>query len=73
MRHIIIGLAMRPWLRPVAHSLTLKGVRSTPVRIVSDGMVIGIFPYGQLRAIFQALADRERSRKFIENWQETGK
>ncbi|MBZ5627280.1 MAG: hypothetical protein LAO06_00260 [Acidobacteriia bacterium] len=57
----------------MAHSLTLKGVRSTPVRIVSDGMVIGIFPYGQLRAIFQALADRERSRKFIENWQETGK
>ena len=49
------------------------GVRSTPTLIINNRMVIGTFPYEQLRAIFQALADQRQPRKFIENWQETGK
>ncbi len=46
------------------------GVRSTPTLIINNRMVIGTFPYEQLRAIFQALADRREPRKFMENWQE---
>ncbi len=46
------------------------GVRSTPTLIINNRMVIGTFPYEQLRAIFQALADRREPRKFLENWQE---
>lgn len=39
--------------------------------ILNNRMVIGTLPYGQLKAIFQALvAQRNRgaSRKFMENW-----
>ncbi len=49
------------------------GIRSTPTLILNDWMVIGTFPYEQLRAIFQALADeheRGEGRKFIESWVE---
>lgn len=49
------------------------GIRSTPTLILNDRMVIGTFPYEQLRAIFQALVDeheRGQGRKFIENWVE---
>jgi protein-disulfide isomerase len=49
------------------------GVRSTPTMIINNRMVIGTFPYEQLRAIFQAVVERKEPRKFIENWQETGK
>ncbi len=47
------------------------GIRSTPTLILNDRMVIGTFPYEQLRAIFQALVDeheRGRERKFIGSW-----
>jgi protein-disulfide isomerase/uncharacterized membrane protein len=46
------------------------GVRSTPTLIINNRMVIGTFPYEQLRAIFQALVDKRENRKFLENWQE---
>jgi uncharacterized membrane protein len=48
------------------------GIRSTPTLIINHRMLIGTFPYEQMRAIFQALVDeKERgSRKFIENWVE---
>jgi uncharacterized membrane protein/predicted DsbA family dithiol-disulfide isomerase len=51
------------------------GVRSTPTMIINNRMVIGTFPYEQLRAIFQALVDRNEQarRKFLENWQDSGK
>jgi hypothetical protein len=46
------------------------GIRSTPTMILNGRMLIGTFPYEQMRAIFQALVDeRERAgSKFIENW-----
>ena len=46
------------------------GIRSTPTMIINNRMVIGTLPYGQLKAIFQALVDeREQGTKtFIENW-----
>ncbi len=46
------------------------GIRSTPTMIINNRMIIGTFPYEQLRAIFQALVDEaERGEgRFIENW-----
>jgi len=47
------------------------GIRSTPTMILNNRMMIGTFPYEQLRAIFQALVDkheREGKRKFMESW-----
>jgi protein-disulfide isomerase len=50
------------------------GIRSTPTMIINNRLVIGTFPYPQLRAIFQALADGEGqvpespAKKFMENW-----
>ncbi len=47
------------------------GVRSTPTMIINNRMVIGTFPYEQLRAIFQALVDEaEGEGKFMESWVE---
>ena len=46
------------------------GVRSTPTLIINNRMVIGTFPYEQLRAIFQALVNKREQRTFMENWQE---
>jgi len=52
------------------------GIRSTPTMIINKRMIIGTFPYEQLRAIFQALVDEYEAttgeRRFIENWMETG-
>jgi hypothetical protein len=39
--------------------------------ILNNRMVIGTLPYGQLKAIFQALVDqrdRGSKRNFMENW-----
>ena len=46
------------------------GIRSTPTMILNNRMIIGTFPYENLRAIFQALVEEHESgsRKFIENW-----
>jgi hypothetical protein len=46
------------------------GIRSTPTMIINNRMVIGTFPYAQLRAIFQALVgeDEGGGRRFLENW-----
>jgi hypothetical protein len=45
------------------------GIRSTPTMIINSRMVIGTFPYGHLKALFQALVDeKEGGRKFLENW-----
>ncbi len=46
------------------------GIRSTPTMIINNRMIIGTLPYGELRAIFQALVDERESgsRRFIENW-----
>jgi protein-disulfide isomerase/uncharacterized membrane protein len=46
------------------------GIRSTPTMIINHRMVIGTFPYEQLRAIFQALVDKSEQKKFMENWAE---
>jgi protein-disulfide isomerase len=47
------------------------GIRSTPTLIINNRMVIGTFPYEQLRAIFQALVDEaEGEGRFMENWVE---
>ncbi|NIM50194.1 MAG: thioredoxin domain-containing protein [Gemmatimonadales bacterium] len=49
------------------------GIRSTPTMIVNNRMIIGTFPYEQLRAIFQALVDEEErgaKKKFLENWEQ---
>jgi len=48
------------------------GIRSTPTMIVNNRMIIGTLPYGQLRAIFQALVDEHDAgdRRFIESWVE---
>jgi len=47
------------------------GIRSTPTMIINNRMVIGTFPYEQLRAIFQALVDEaEGDTRFMENWEE---
>jgi predicted DsbA family dithiol-disulfide isomerase len=53
------------------HELYQNGIRSTPTMIINNRMVIGTFPYQQLRAIFQALVDRGEQgeeREFLENW-----
>jgi protein-disulfide isomerase len=48
-----------------------NGIRSTPTMIINNRMVIGTFPYEQLRAIFQALVDEaETGGRFLENWEE---
>ena len=45
------------------------GIRSTPTMIINNRMVIGTFPYEQLRAIFQALVDEaEGNTRFMESW-----
>ncbi len=45
------------------------GIRSTPTMIINNRMVIGTFPYEQLRAIFQALVDEaEGDTRFMESW-----
>jgi protein-disulfide isomerase len=47
------------------------GIRSTPTMILNNRMVIGTLPYGQFKAIFQALVaqrDRGTKRNFMENW-----
>jgi len=47
------------------------GIRSTPTMIINNRMVIGTFPYEQLRAIFEALVDEaETGGRFMENWEE---
>ena len=47
------------------------GIRSTPTMIINNRMVIGTFPYEQLRAIFQALVDEHGPREsYLENWVE---
>jgi protein-disulfide isomerase len=50
------------------------GIRSTPTLILNNRMIIGTFPYEQLRAIFQALVDRHEQgdRSFMENWVDGG-
>ncbi len=50
------------------------GVRSTPTMILNNRMVIGTFRAEQLRAIFQALLDKNQAPgRFIENWEESRK
>ena len=45
------------------------GIRSTPTMIINNRLVIGTFPYEQLRAIFQALVDEaEGEGSFMESW-----
>ncbi len=46
------------------------GIRSTPTMIINNRMVIGTFPYEQLRAIFAALVAEREQRKFMEGWQD---
>jgi protein-disulfide isomerase/uncharacterized membrane protein len=51
------------------------GIRSTPTLIVNNRMIIGTFPYDQLRAIFKAVEQRKtaqsgKDQRFMENWQE---
>lgn len=49
------------------------GIRSTPTLIINNRMIIGTFPYEQLRAIFKAIEQRNSKaseQKFMENWQE---
>lgn len=46
------------------------GIRSTPTMIINNRMVIGTFPYEQMRAIFQALVDKSPGQqRFMENWE----
>ncbi|MGB5303436.1 MAG: vitamin K epoxide reductase family protein [Gemmatimonadota bacterium] len=45
------------------------GIRSTPTMIINNRMVIGTFPYEQLKAIFQALVDEAAGdTRFMESW-----
>ncbi len=46
------------------------GIRSTPTMIINNRMVIGTFPYAQLRAVFRALVDEHEGgeQRFLENW-----
>jgi len=49
------------------------GIRSTPTLIVNNRMIIGTLPYGQLRAIFEALLEesgKTGDKRFLENWVE---
>jgi uncharacterized membrane protein/predicted DsbA family dithiol-disulfide isomerase len=48
------------------------GIRSTPTMIINNRLVIGTFPYEQMKAIFQALVERHRpgeKPEFMENWE----
>jgi len=48
------------------------GIRSTPTMILNNRLVIGTFPYEHLRAIFQALVDRqEGGKRFMEAWEDS--
>ena len=50
------------------------GIRSTPTIILNNRMIIGTFPYAQLRAIFRALIEQvepEKDEQFLENWVDT--
>jgi predicted DsbA family dithiol-disulfide isomerase/uncharacterized membrane protein len=47
------------------------GIRSTPTLIVNNRMIIGTLPYGQLKAIFEALLEESGQtgdKRFLENW-----
>ena len=49
------------------------GIRSTPTLIVNNRMIIGTLPYGQMRAIFEALLEesgKTGDKRFLENWVE---
>jgi uncharacterized membrane protein/predicted DsbA family dithiol-disulfide isomerase len=49
------------------------GIRSTPTLIVNNRMIIGTLPYGQLKAIFEALLEESGQtgdKRFLENWVE---
>jgi uncharacterized membrane protein/protein-disulfide isomerase len=49
------------------------GIRSTPTLIVNNRMIIGTLPYGQMKAIFEALLEesgKTGDRRFLENWVE---
>ena len=53
------------------HELYEHGIRSTPTMIINNRMVIGTFPYEQLRSIFRALVELRRpgeEPRFLENW-----
>ncbi len=48
------------------------GIRSTPTMILNNRIVIGTFRSEQLRAIFQALLDKQQKPdRFMENWEAT--
>ena len=47
------------------------GIRSTPTIIVNNRMIIGTLPYGQMKAIFEALLEESGQagdKRFLENW-----
>jgi uncharacterized membrane protein/predicted DsbA family dithiol-disulfide isomerase len=47
------------------------GIRSTPTVIVNNRMIIGTLPYGQLKAIFEALLEESGQtgdKRFLESW-----
>jgi uncharacterized membrane protein len=46
------------------------GIRSVPTLIVNNRLIIGIFSYPQLHAIFQRIVDEKENKipRFIENW-----
>jgi uncharacterized membrane protein/protein-disulfide isomerase len=49
------------------------GIRSTPTVIVNNRMIIGTLPYGQMKAIFEALLEESGQtgdKRFLENWVE---
>jgi uncharacterized membrane protein/protein-disulfide isomerase len=63
-RHIATGAEYDKTSDQYAH-----GIRSTPTMIINNRMVIGTFPYEQLRAIFQALVDEAAGdTRFMESW-----
>ncbi len=63
-RHIATGAEYEKTSDEYAH-----GIRSTPTMIINNRMVIGTFPYEQLRAIFQALVDEAAGdTRFMESW-----
>ncbi|MCK5448143.1 MAG: thioredoxin domain-containing protein [Gemmatimonadetes bacterium] len=63
-RQIATGAEYRKTSDEYAH-----GIRSTPTMIINNRMVIGTFPYEQLRAIFQALVDEAAGdTRFMEGW-----
>ena len=48
------------------------GIRSTPIVILNNRMVIGTYSYLELRAIIKALLDRQQGQvKFMEEWPPT--